>query len=157
MTTKDIFSYEDSNPGTIRLHREGMFAKAYERSAFLLSRLKSLKPSVKFIKAEGREIISVGMPMETAFELLKELPHEDNGMTVVYKAASPVDETEYLQWRETAPKASASRKTVKKEDIPARDSLREEIRDFNLSGKTPIECMNFVAHLKEIISKENRI
>lgn len=153
MTIKEILKYEDANVGTIRIHREGMFAKAYEKSAFLLSHLKPLKPTVKFIKSEGREVVSVGMPTDIAMQLLKDLPCEGSGMTLVYRTESVVDETGYAAWRKEAGKATALRKTVKKEVSHAEDPLYEAIRNFDIAKSTPIDCMNFIVRQKELLQE----
>lgn len=153
MTIKEILEYEDANVGTIRIHREGMFAKAYEKSAFLLSCMKQLKPTVRFIKSEGREVISVGMPSETAFELLEGLPCEGSGTVLVYRADSVVDEAGYAAWREDAGKAASSRRAVKKEVSRVEDLLYEAIRNFDIAKSTPIDCMNFIVRQKEMLQE----
>lgn len=63
MTQKEIYDLEKTNKDRIYLYREGIFWKAYERSAFYLSGPGGkLKPTKKFIKSVGDSIISVGFP-----------------------------------------------------------------------------------------------
>lgn len=54
MTQKEIYDLEKTNKDRIYLYREGIFWKAYERSAFYLSGPGGkLKPTKKFIKSVG--------------------------------------------------------------------------------------------------------
>lgn len=154
MTVKEILEYEDSNENTIRIHLEGMFAKAYEKSAYLLSRLKPLKATVRFVKSENREVISVGMPIDISHELLKNLPCQNNGTVLIYTAETTVDKTEYANWREAAGNAVPRRKPVKKGCGAEIDPLREAIRNLDISKSTPIDCMSFIVKLKEMMEKE---
>ena len=85
MTTKDIIDYEDSNKNTIRIYKEGLFGKAYERSAFLLCRMKPLKPTIKFIKKVNRSVISVGLPFDKALELIRSEETEIHEKIATYK------------------------------------------------------------------------
>lgn len=52
MTQKEIFNSENENLEYIYLHKEGIFWKAYERSAFrVIQRQPGFKLKKKFIKA----------------------------------------------------------------------------------------------------------
>ena len=153
-TVKEILEYEDSNENTIRIHLEGMFAKAYEKSAYLLSILKPLKATVRFVKSENREVISVGMPIETSHELLKNLPCQNNGTTLVYTVETTVDETEYANWREAAANAAPRSRPMKKGSDAETDPIRKAIRSLDISKSTPIDCMSFIVKLKEMMEKE---
>lgn len=64
-TIKEILQ-EEGNKGNneLVLFLEGKFWKAYERSAYVLTKLYNFKPSKRFIKLVEQEIISVGFPME---------------------------------------------------------------------------------------------
>lgn len=47
------------------LFLEGKFWKAYEKSAYVLTKLYGFKPTKRYVKLVGKEIISVGFPQET--------------------------------------------------------------------------------------------
>ena len=49
----------------IYLYKQGVFRVAYEQNALLSGLKKDLKPSFRFIKAVGREVLSVGFPNVT--------------------------------------------------------------------------------------------
>ena len=60
---EEIASMEDVNRAEIALYPEGLFYKAYERSAFaFVTRISAFKPSKKRIKYLGRDIVSIGFP-----------------------------------------------------------------------------------------------
>ena len=53
-TKKEIFDIEKENTGIIHLYSEGMFYRAYEKSAFLLCTLiHPFKVSCHFVKTIG--------------------------------------------------------------------------------------------------------
>lgn len=71
-TIKEILQEERNKENTqLVLFLEGKFWKAYEHSAFVLNQLFNFKPSKRFIKLVGEEVISVGFPNE---QLKKYLP-----------------------------------------------------------------------------------
>ena len=66
MTYKEILSREEQNQDSIWLHREGMFMKAYERSAFFAHTLiHEFKLSKRYIKTVNMDVISLGFPEQT--------------------------------------------------------------------------------------------
>jgi hypothetical protein len=61
MSIQEITTIEDQNTGEIHLHKEGMFWKAYQQSAYLFTReVKAFKVSKKWVKAVGREVAGFG-------------------------------------------------------------------------------------------------
>lgn len=65
MTQKEIYELEKANFDGTYLHREGIFWKAYEKSAFRLVALTyKFKPLKKYINSVGISIVSVGFPCE---------------------------------------------------------------------------------------------
>ena len=63
MTFHEIISRESQNEDSIYLYREGMFMKAYERSAFFAHTLiHEFKLSKRYIKTVNMDVISLGFP-----------------------------------------------------------------------------------------------
>ena len=59
MTFREIIDREDQNTDSIWLYREGMFMKAYERSAFFAHTLiHEFKLSKRYIKIVDMDVIS---------------------------------------------------------------------------------------------------
>lgn len=60
---QEILSNESENTHSIYLYREGVFYKAYERSAYLF--VKNVKPFMvkkRFVKSVNQEVVSIGFP-----------------------------------------------------------------------------------------------
>lgn len=66
MKISDIIQREDDNPDSIILIKEGMFWRAYERSAFRFIRLiQEFRVMVKYYKNVDRKLAFLGFPAET--------------------------------------------------------------------------------------------
>ena len=66
MNKLEIYRAEQSNPGSVYLYPEGMFYKAYEKSAFILCRyVHPFKVSVRPLKALAAPLVSVGFPISS--------------------------------------------------------------------------------------------
>lgn len=77
--------YETDNTNVIHLWLEGMFWKAYERSAYLfVHRISGYKPYKKFVRAVGGEVVAIGFPTKSIDKLL-------DGRSVEY-----IDEKHYI-------------------------------------------------------------
>ena len=64
-TIREILQEErNCDSGHLVLFLEGKFWKAYEHSAYTLTQLYNFKPSKRFVKLVGEEVISVGFPQE---------------------------------------------------------------------------------------------
>lgn len=70
--TLNKLQLETVNTGVVHLWLEGMFWKAYERSAYLfVRRISGYKPYKKWIKSAGGEVVAIGFPTK-AFDKLVE-------------------------------------------------------------------------------------
>lgn len=77
--------YESENTNEVHLWLEGMFWKAYERSAYLfVRRISGYKPYKKFVRSVGGEVVAIGFPSKSIEKLLE-------GRSVEY-----VDEKHYI-------------------------------------------------------------
>lgn len=66
MTFREIIDREEQNTDSIWLYREGMFMKAYERSAFFAhSLIHEFKLSKRYIKTVNMDVISLGFLEQT--------------------------------------------------------------------------------------------
>lgn len=63
--TLNKLQLETVNTGVVHLWLEGMFWKAYERSAYIFChRVSDYKPYKKWIKAVGGEVVAIGFPVK---------------------------------------------------------------------------------------------
>ena len=69
MTVKEIIQIENGNRNTIILLREGIFWRAYEKSAYAFSmQVHPYKPTRKWVIAVKQDVVSLGFPVSTAVE-----------------------------------------------------------------------------------------
>ncbi len=79
-TIKDILQEERSRGGSeLVLFLEGKFWKAYEKSAYALTQMYNFKPTKRFIKLVGEEVISVGFPQEQMKKYLSNVVIDASG------------------------------------------------------------------------------
>lgn len=79
MTSRELIAAEANNTDRIALYREGLFWKAYERSAYALcTQVRRFKPTRKILKTlAGGDIVSVGFPAIAADRILAGLQRLD--------------------------------------------------------------------------------
>ena len=154
MKFKEVLALEKGNCSEIRLYHEGMFWRAYERSAFMLcSQVKPLKVTKRVAKSIGGEAICmVGFPVgsfESICGGVEALERTESAM--VLRAPSAIGEEEFARWKEgiacdggaVVPPAAA---------LPgANDEVVRMIKSFTVADHTPMECMAFIVKLQGII------
>lgn len=70
--TLNKLQLETVNTGVVHLWLEGMFWKAYERSAYIfVCRVSGYKPYKKWIKSVGGEVVAIGFPAKAFDKLLE--------------------------------------------------------------------------------------
>ena len=107
MKFKEVLALEKGNCSEIRLYLEGMFWRAYERSAFILcSQVKPLKVTSRRAKSIGGEAICmVGFPVgsfESICGGVEALERTESAM--VLRAPSAIGEEEFARWKEEVSK-----------------------------------------------------
>ena len=168
---------ERGNADRIILYREGLFRKAYERSAYALcTQVHPLKTTKRFLKVVGGEMVSVGFPQSGDAKFIGGLERvEETEERLVLKAPARIDPQGFEAWKKTlplqppraapktpapvpAPKEGGSDGGERKEGeatavMPAERVVAERLRLFDLAGRTPMECMLFVAELKKRLAE----
>ena len=102
MTFREIIDREDQNTDSIWLYREGMFMKAYERSAFFAHTLiHEFKLSKRYIKTVNMDVISLGFPEQTIPKWLNGYVYEwvQDGLLRCHMRKA-FDEVEFHNWKE---------------------------------------------------------
>lgn len=175
MTVKEIIQIENGNRNTIILLREGIFWRAYEKSAYAFSmQVHPYKPTRKWVIAVKQDVVSLGFLVSAAENVL-------NGCKVLMRqearlvlAASPIDPDGFEVWKQTVPRslppavvapepAAASpvmepaASSVVSPAVSAVgqccDGLADCIRRFNIESKTPVDCMLFLMELKRKLAE----
>ena len=158
---KDILDEEGRNDGTfIRLYAEGIFYKAYERSAWAACRvLHPFMVKKRNVRKVGQEVVSIGFPKTSLPKWAGGRRIEPLGEDSVLIHLSddermPFDEQEFSAWKSETALLSVSEAVPEqpKTEQPALTSVEvdicQSIRRFPIENKSPMECMLFVSELK---------
>ena len=165
MTQKEIYDLENANNNKIYLYREGIFWKAYERSAFYLTGPENrLKPIKKFIKSVGEAVVSVGFPCAVEEKQIAKgdvLQREEKRMVVqVEPKYAPGD---FAAWKEaialhiparerpaTGKEAASGAAYAAPDNRMGVERIIATLRGFNVESHTPLECMLCLSELRGI-------
>lgn len=178
MTSKEILEQEKENIGTIVLYSEGLFWKAYERSAYaLVSQVKPFKPTRKVLKnLGGGDIVSVGFLQKDEQKYMGSLRCTERGEKIVrYECEKPVAEEDFTAWKSSLPIAekpdvrlaspmpqvtdgtaqaaaacaASVCATTQAEATSAK--ILSLLLGFDLANSTPVECQLFLSNLKKLL------
>lgn len=173
MTASEIMNLEQENTNSIILLREGIFWKAYEKSAYAFHReVHPYKLSCKYVRVVKQKMVSLGFPIAATTTIISGknvLLHEEQRLIL---AAGPIDESDFIAWKQLIPVTGSKAKHVsfsdqvhlwaqsveefygtEKESKDQYLKIANSIREFNIESKTPLECMNFIAELNQILTK----
>ena len=123
MTTNEILQLEENNTNLVVLYREGMFWKAYERSAYLIcTQIHPFRVTTRYIsKLAGAAIASIGFP-DTSLEKFmgKYHPIARGYDSITYSGFHSVNEQDFLLWkgRQSLPKATTPKPTQAPKQAP---------------------------------------
>lgn len=99
---EEILRYERAREqDNLVLFLEGKFWKAYERSAYVLTRLYGFKPTKRFIKKIGEDVISVGFPQEVLDKYLSNAQVDETGKVLRAKVKAPQSEQGFEEWKKS--------------------------------------------------------
>ena len=155
----------------IHLFREGTFYRAYEWSAWLCVRyFAELKVTHRLLKS-GEDIIFVGFPLTSIDRYTPEgsavLPSGDKSieMTLPTEAFAPEVDMESLRKdfenrKQCQPMTEASKKKVEEEKARTERNAHPRLTDimlrilaYPIEQHSPMECMVFLADIKQQISE----
>lgn len=118
-TIKEILQEErNRESGWQVLFLEGKFWKAYEQSAYVLTKLYNFKPSKRFIKLVGEEVISVGFPQEQLSKYLPGAVVSPEGKTCRARVQIPHDEPAFREWKSSTRIKEPKQKPLGPIEIP---------------------------------------
>lgn len=176
MTVKEIIQMENGNQNTIILLREGIFWKAYERSAYaFFMQIHPYKPTRKWVISVKQDIVSLGFPMSSADTILKDAKILLKEADSIVLSALPIITEDVEGWKQNLPMimpdnkkipqksdlfvASSTGQAVQSEGLVVSpksaiyEQLANNIRGFNLESKTPVECMLFLMEQKRMLDQ----
>ncbi len=117
MTKAEIIIEETQNPEKITLYKEGVFWKAYNKSAFAFNKyIKEYKTTTKLINYCNYVAITIGFPIKSLqstkkiIETKSEVEIEEETETKITVKIPTVDPKEFTKWKsEKTPKAMQQR------------------------------------------------
>ncbi|MFH1191135.1 MAG: hypothetical protein V1670_02955 [Candidatus Omnitrophota bacterium] len=161
MTVKNILELESTNTNNIFLLKEGIFYRAYNRSAmFMVTTIFPYKVHKKWVKNVGEYIYYCGFPQQNLVKVKqKALPNnysisnEDEKRLTI---ANIIANHSYEEWQKKQNAVypigqisnGAKEEQVKSSRVKEIDII-EKIRAYPLANYTPIETMQFVMQLQK--------
>lgn len=152
---------------TVILHREGVFYIAYEHSAWLFSvAVHTFKVKKQYVKCVGRDVVSIGFPMNSLEKLAagRSLAVENGAVHLVLPQHEVPCEGTFEEWKSAQPlcassavrsetvSATAADVPVLRSHNPGEAEVLARLRAFPVESRTPVECMCFVAELKQLLN-----
>jgi hypothetical protein len=156
MQIKEIVAQEGNNTSSIILFREGIFWRAYERSAFyFVSHIKPYQVTKKYFKNVGCEVAFCGFPNTTLDELLakvcdKEIFKEDE--TIRIAGFEQVENDVINVWKNGIPivvKESEPKYSVCENNFNSKELVLQNLRIFRVASSSPIECQQFLMEMQK--------
>ena len=159
MQVKDIVTLEKDNYTNIYLLREGLFWRAYEKSAYLFtSHIKPYQLNKKYYKNVDCELVYCGFPAKALEKLIakasgQEILYEENMISII--GFEQTDHEAFIGWKnglynlleENEPAYSAY-----KNDQNLKDQVFKRIRNFNIASSTPLDCQKFLVELQKYMN-----
>ncbi|MBQ7941986.1 MAG: hypothetical protein IJ328_06235 [Muribaculaceae bacterium] len=150
-TIKERIEREQSNIDKIYLYKEGIFYKAYERSAYLwITNICNYEIKKRYVKTVDRMIVYIGFPI-SALEnrLLNRVYREESEYTIVEPdTASVIDAEAYNEWHK-ALENEKEKCGFPECNEPNAEAIVDEIMKYPIETSSPIECMMFLSQLKK--------
>lgn len=173
MTLAEKIKNEQDNSTSVFLHREGLFWKAYEYSAYLFVRdVRAYNPQKKEVKSLKTDAVSLGFPDQVLGEILKGRDHVAHGdKCIEIKGFQPVEVSGYEQWKNNLPLAVSKLTgsgtengtndetgggTVNGNKTGSERTVLARLRSFRTEASSPLQCLMFVSELQKELSHDVR-
>ena len=150
MLISEIIKEEESNLQNIFFHKEGLFWRAYEHSAYqVVTHLKELKVIKKCFKVAGnKEIVFVGVPEKTLSKITANKNITENAdKRITIKLETSLIEDEYNSWKNNIQLVADKVQNAESNE----EDVKKMIKNFNVAASTPIDCMLFLTKIQNMI------
>jgi len=151
MKISEIVKTEQENTQIV-LHKEGLFYRVYERSAFLFVKyIKEYQVIKKYYKIVKQEVAYLGFPQSSfsKIELVckeQSLQIKEDSKQIKITGLKSFTEREFINWKDEIIKQEKKASGLKENDI------LKQISDFPLASKTPIETQQFLYNIQKQIN-----
>ena len=146
MKIEEILKKEDTNQDKIYLYAEGIFWKAYDRSAFLfINYVKAYNVKLRHFKKLNRDVKYLGFPMTALNNLITEehpLHEIVKGKQLIISGFETIDQVEFEKWN--------VEQIVEKENLKSdNEDLAAKVIHFPVLEKSPLDCQSFILQLQK--------
>ncbi len=161
MKLVNVISEEAKNTGSIIMHREGLFWRVFERSAFMFTlHLKQYSATKKFFKTVSSEIAFIGFPNQALNHIIKKVKGKEvvQSESRICIGGFEFDNEAFLIWKngiDLTEKPKSKKIDRASDDINAIEKTNsqqsmviERIRNFSVISKTPLECQQFIIEIQ---------
>lgn len=159
MTIEEKLSNETGH--AVRLYKEGAFWIAYEKSAYVLVRHKTLRVTKKYVKKVSCEVTKVGFPSDVLpyFYSILGSPAVSGEFYIQMDLDTPVPEEDFEKWKSEQVVSEVGNALPHTSGVHAarENHIIELISSYPLAEKTPLEVMMFFQHLKSLIGRTGEI
>ena len=145
MSILDKVTLQQQDTTKIFLFKEGIFYKVYNEGAFLLKD-KNYKVAVKKIKSIENEVLSIGFPVSVFEKLKDEFVFENFEGYSCCGNNETFDETVYSVWCKEIINCQSDNSKIENQQ-----QIIEQLKNYPLATKTPIEVFAWVASLQSKI------
>lgn len=163
MQMKEILELERSSEGDIILHKEGIFWRAYQISAYLFAtHIRELKVISKFIKVVKEEVAYLGFPHSILEEILREAAAgkwkvEQEERLIRIKTGVTVQKETWEAWLllhkgSTEAVAQVHPDPDKPSSVHQLKKVIRKLRSYPILEKSPLETQQFVLELQKEIN-----
>lgn len=170
MKVLECLKLSTSYSSSILLHREGLFYRMYNESAYLFSRyIKSFKVTECSIKVMDVPYYVVGFPFRSLEGLFTNYTVVtcSGGYLRIDSPSFVFVDADYQIWRSNSHDLSAAAKkgkevlqdmsinTITTTNVSANPpdadliSILKELYSFRINSSTPLECVNFLSNLQD--------
>lgn len=151
-TLREKITKQQQCPSKVFLFKEGIFYKVYNQGAYLL-RYKKYKLSVKKVKNSENKVVSIGFPSVVYEALKKDFAIQDFESYSCFDSNIVFNEVEFQNWyNDTVRIEQIETKSVNQQnkgfDTSSSNEIIQQIKNYPLANKTPMEVFVWVASLQ---------
>ena len=161
MKLANVISEEAKNTCCIIMHREGLFWRAYERSAFLFTlHLKKYNATKKYFKTISSEVVFIGFPHQALQQNIEKADGKavEQNESRICISGFAFDKEAFMIWKNDVDLSEKSTSKITQgasNDIhpieithPGQNSVIDRIKNFPVIRKTPLECQQFIIEIQ---------
>jgi hypothetical protein len=149
-----------ANPGKLTLFKEGLFYKCYNEDAMVFfENIKEYKVSSKYIKSMNDTVLTLGFPTSqwkkdgSSYDFINKLGaqnSEENDLFIEFSLNSHV-KNNFNAFKSkiiSEQQLAISNAII----ISPKENIIDKIKSYDLANRTPMQAMQFIQELKEIIA-----